>query len=190
MRHSDYTLQEYMKGHPLPQSDKCVEKEYFYGVYITSNGCYAAFVCKKRKKVPSTSILTCRKITSGPDAVSRSEFLLRELEERYLISDRIEDSCLEFNNGDIVIHADGNGEHTAIILSKGETHSEILFITSNPKWHPETRKLTYEEQTLLGFSIKKTSYFAKVIRCNNEMAATGRSYPQHRIFDLIKEFCF
>lgn len=62
-------------------------------------------------------------------------------------------------------------------------------MTSNPYWNLRARKLTKEEEILLGYPSRgNLSYFAPVIRPNEFAVITGKSYPLHRIQDLIIEF--
>lgn len=176
-----------MKGDPLPEkpSEK-VLIVYYYGVYLNASGKFCHFVCKSIDSIPSNrgDIVACETLRApGAIVVQKAQELLQDYQE-----DPELNSSFNFTNGDIVLHADGHGEHTALILNKRAEVSETLFVTSNPKWHPHPRQITMEENTLLGYPNKKTSYFVKVTRRNHHMVATGKSFPMHRLFDLIKEF--
>lgn len=205
-----FSLTDYMEGKPLPDQDSAKEEEYYYGVYLTYKFKYASFVCKALHKIPGPQqgqvmILTCKKEScSSQEVLERAqqdleyyestfpsgkklatELNLIELEEEIPST---QDMTLTFDLGDIVVHADGFKEHTAIVLRKERYKSHLLFVTSNPRWHPGCRKMDKEEQALLGYPIKKTSYFAKVRRNNDDLVATGKTYPEHRIIALMKEF--
>lgn len=78
--------------------------------------------------------------------------------------------------------------HLALVLFYGKEKSFLLFTTTNPDWNPRSRLLTKDEQSLLGFPSRKTTYFAPVIRSNVYMSSTGKYFPEHRIESLQKEF--
>ncbi len=91
------------------------------------------------------------------------------------------------NPGDVVYLIDG-GFHTALILRVDVYKSYLLMITSNDLWNKKSRKITKDEFNLLGIPQRKQSYFAPVLRSNNDLSKSGVKYPEYRIKELIEEF--
>lgn len=89
--------------------------------------------------------------------------------------------------GDVIEYVN-NGTHAALVLFRGTEKSFLLFATTNPNWNPRSRILTIEEHALLGYPQRRITYFAPVIRVNYFMRPTNKSFPEHRIKDLQKEF--
>lgn len=89
--------------------------------------------------------------------------------------------------GDVIDYID-NGVHAALVLFRGTRKSFLLFATTNPAWNPRARLLTIEEYVLLGYPQRKPTYFAPVIRVNDFMRLTNKSFPIHRVELLQKEF--
>lgn len=93
--------------------------------------------------------------------------------------------------GSIVKYVDGNGEHDAIVLRPGRIQSLMVFATTNPNWNYRARKITSEEQILLGYPDRgRETYLAPVIRDNDAMYPTDKSFPLHRVTEMIEEFGF
>jgi len=90
--------------------------------------------------------------------------------------------------GDIILFADGE-HHTAVLLRVSEEQSCMLFVTKNPYWGKVSRELTEDEVALLGYPYRgNSSYFVPVWRPNEYMIATGKSYPDYRVKELLEEF--
>ena len=157
---------------------------YYYGVWLTTTGKVRPFVCKRYDKIPGSAtyvdqgIMTCERA--------------KELANNIKSLSNSEPSKYKFLSGDVVIYADKQGQHTAIVLDKGINNSTMLFITSNPNWGifpQDNREITKEEEVLLGYPDKgRTSYFVPVIRPNKFVVETGKVYPKYRIKELITEF--
>jgi len=197
-----YTKDDYIKGRTPPpphelEADKVVVKTYCYGVKRSSRGRLHAFICleknfKKQKRV--VAYKTLKKDAQLAEHLSYEMLKkIKKERQRELITDKTykpTERQSEINEGSIVIHADGEGQHTAIILVKKELDSVLLFVTSNPYWGKVVREMTMNEQMLIGHSVKKkSSFFVRVSRSNQELLPTGSSFPKHRIIDLKKEFC-
>lgn len=154
-------------------------KTYYYGV-VKKQSEFITFVCKTEAKIP----LNANVVKCGQMVVELATKLAKELAEelKYLM-------LYDFDCGDIIVHADQEGQHTAIVLLKGIKYSALLFVTSNPYWNKKSRLVTEEENILLGYPLKDTiSYFAPVIRNNKYIIKTEKKYPNYRINELIKEF--
>ena len=81
---------------------------------------------------------------------------------------------------------DGRGIHVGIILKREKRASYMLFVTSNPNWG--MRQITCDELALLGFPIKRTSYFTLVRRPNRNVRQTNITFPDYRLTELVEEF--
>ena len=190
-----YSKEDYLTGKtPLPphKIKKSKNKKYYYGVKESSRGKLHAFVCLE-KNFKNQGIVRTYHCTEGnaQKAIKHSHKMLDDLKiKEKENSVRIKQSNNVPNVGDIVIHADGQGQHTALILSKNKLDSVLLFVTSNPSWGRAVREMTPDEQILIGHSLKKkTSYFVRVNRANDDLIPTGSKFPNHRITELRKEFC-
>lgn len=87
--------------------------------------------------------------------------------------------------GDIVFVSDPEGTHKAVYLG-GTEDAFLLLVTSSPYWNPHARELSLDEQQLL--RVKKTSYFAPVVRPIHLLSSMGYSLPSHRVESLRAEF--
>ena len=153
-------------------------KLYYYGLWLANSGKECIFVCTTKEKIPSTA-------TQKLEGVMLSE-------RAYVLANELKLGPAprhKFRVGDIVIYADRHGQHTALVLHKGNEYSTFLFVTSNPDWNENARAVTKKEESLLGYPDKGTiSYFAPVVRYNEYAVETGKSYPTHRVKDLVVEF--
>lgn len=149
-------------------------RHYFYGV-IESAGGLNVFVHRKQSKIPNNAWMI--KECWAPNRDEATAIARRDL------------SHAKFRPGEIVIYADNQGQHTAIVLHSMEHESYFAFVTTNPHWGSISRKILKDEQSLLGYPDKgRTSYFTPVIRDNDMAVSIGRSYPLHRVKELIREF--
>ncbi len=154
-------------------------RTYYYGVVKTPNGKISTFICKAQSKVPANAMT----VKCGNMLAEMAGDLAEELREAFLCN------ATGFCMGDVVIYADREGQHTAIVLRKGDRRSSLLFVTSNPLWNERAREVTENENILLGYPLRgRVSYFAPVVRENRYVVETGKSFPLHRVRDLIVEF--
>jgi hypothetical protein len=160
-------------------------RTYFYGVFRSSKGKVSTFICKTEAKIPTTAVLVKSGSMVGEIANQLADKLLKE--SRFPKEIKIKTGS--FSVGDVVIYADLEGQHTAIVLQKGRQYSSLLFVTSNPYWNKRARKVTGDENILLGYPLRgRASYFAPVVRLNKYIVETGKSYPLYRVEDFIVEF--
>lgn len=157
-------------------------KLYYYGIWLTKPrrgiGKQSVFVCTKKTSIPNSAILVNQGVMLDTKAYKLANELIEEERRK-----------LKLLKGDIVIYADKYGQHTAIVLKKGDTESTFLFVTSNPNWGRMARKITRDEESLLGYPNRgRTSYFVPVVRVNVYAVETGKSYSSYRIEELIEEF--
>ena len=157
-------------------------KLYYYGVWLTEPrrgiGKRSVFVCTKKTSIPNSAIL----VNQGTMLDEEAYKLANELKDK-------EQWTRKFLKGDIIIYADKYGQHTGIVLKKGETESTFLFVTSNPNWGRMARRITRDEEALLGYPNRgRTSFFVPVVRPNVFAIETGKSYSSYRIEELIEEF--
>lgn len=166
-------------------------KKYFYGLaQIDGNDC-TRFICKDIETIPHDSILT-EEIECKSSEINKiaekllSDYYLGKLDIKPEIQ-QIKPKN-EIINGSVVYYIDDR-HHTALCLEIGKIQSKILLVTSNPFWNPYSRKLTEEENMLLGFPDRgKVSYFAPCIRLSVNLSTPKAQFPSHRIKDLLNEF--
>ncbi len=174
-------------------------RTYFYGVFKSSKGKVSTFICKSQNKIPANALVIKSGSMIGELASELADELLKGLQykpQEKLIQTKQKKpkpqkltQKTNYNVGDIIIYADLEGQHTAIILQSDEQYSTLLFVTSNPYWNKKARRVTEEENMLLGYPIRcGTSFFAPVVRINKYIVETGKSYPLYRIKDFIEEF--
>lgn len=90
--------------------------------------------------------------------------------------------------GMVTTHADGDGNHTAIILSVKYDLCKVLFLTGSEYISDSYREASEIEVYLTGIRKVKTTYLALVERRTEEFYYRGIMYPEYRVKDLIKEF--
>lgn len=198
-----YTKSDYLQGKTPPpphelEEDEIVIKTYCYGVKKSSKGRLHAFVCLEKNFQKQRGVVIHEVLEQDAKQAEQLSFeMLRQIKQEKQKEIAIEETARlakpkkpSIHEGSIVIHADGHGQHTAIVLIKEELNSVLLFVTSNPYWGKVVREMTTDEQMLIGHSLKKkSSFFVRVNRSNEELLSTGSSFPKHRTTKLKKEFC-
>jgi hypothetical protein len=205
--------------HELEEEDEVVTKTYCYGVKRSSKGRLHTFICLEKNFQKQRGVVTYETIVKDSERDPRLKSIASIAQDRsfeMLKAEKQKESKIKTTSsikqiqslikkkalpsakpkpegifpGSIVIHADGHGQHTAIVLIKEELDSVLLFVTSNPYWGKVVREMTRDEQILIGHSVKqKSSFFVRVNRSNKELLSTGSSFPKHRTTELKKEFC-
>lgn len=199
-----YTKSDYLQGRTPPpphelEEDEIVIKTYCYGVKRSSKGRLHAFVCLEKNFQKQRGVVIHEVLEQDAKQAEQLSFeMLKQVKQERKKEVTIEKSNHLANiskpplihEGSIVIHADGQGQHTAIVLIKKELDSVLLFVTSNPYWGKVVREMTIDEQILIGHSVKqKPSFFVRVNRSNEELLSTESSFPKHRTAELKEEFC-
>lgn len=177
----EFDMARWMAGENFPTEPKvkAPKRQYFYGVYML-NSKYVRFITRDKSKIPPEAIAVRNVIESGPVV----EKLVADLLAKF-----VDPAQPKIVDGSIVHHIDNFGQHTAVVLYRGNYNSKLLMITTNPLWNPGCRLMTSEEQNFLGYPNRgKQSYFAPVIRNTNELSMPYGEFPRHRVKELRLEF--
>ena len=151
--------------------------KYYFGVYKNKDK-YQRFLCKSPTNFPTNIVSIKLKQLKSSEAEKESIDYFNEYVKNHYISP-----------GDIVYFIDNQAIHTAIVIEFDIENSKMLFVTSNPYWHPYSRPITSTEEAMLGYPNRnKTSYLAPVIRPSKFIKHTNNSMPHHRVEELIREF--
>lgn len=140
------------------------------------------------EKQKQQEIITNAKVKAEQDAVLLAREEARaEANRKYL-------EAIERANtiaaGTMVVCADSEGHHNAIVLDGSKEELWLLFCTSSRHWNPMARKLTTDELSLLGFpkKSKSSTYFAPVYRPRSIVSVTDVVFPAYRVDELRREF--
>lgn len=167
----------------------------YYGKFISKSGKEIVFSSKKKEYIDGLERGEEGVTLIDLRSVNTSNKIFKKILEEYKCSTikdyKIQKPKIWFEPGEVGIFLDYYGEHTAIILEPGEIKSKMVFVTSSPYWNSKARKISKDEQSLLGYPDRSNvSYFAPVIRHNDffERSPNNITYPTHRVNDLINEF--
>lgn len=197
-----YTKDDYLQGRTPPpphelEEEEVIVKTYCYGVKRSPKGRLHAFVCLEKNFPKQNRVITHGVLEQDAKLAEQLSFemlgqIKQERQKEIAEAARLapKEKAPRIREGSIVIHADGHGQHTALVLVKEKLDSVLLFVTSNPYWGKVVREMTIDEQMLIGHSVKqKSSFFVRVNRSNEELLPTDSSFPKHRITELRREFC-
>ena len=103
-------------------------RTYFYGVVRAKNNDLFTFCCKQQKRIPSNAIIIRYGILTVENANALSQKMLKEInidlfDEQMLECHR---RAAQPNIGDIIIYADIDGQHTAVILQFEKDFSTLI----------------------------------------------------------------
>lgn len=90
--------------------------------------------------------------------------------------------------GAVVVSADGEGNHHAIVLRVGISTADILMFSSRPDWADRHRLATQEELAFAAFHNKRLTHLCLARREIRGMHATGVMFPEDRTERLEFEF--
>lgn len=89
--------------------------------------------------------------------------------------------------GKVFHHSDGGRVHSGICVGTLGPDLMLLFMTTSPNWNPLCRRMTREEQVMIGFPIRRITYLAPVLRPDG-VTWSGSEIPDHRTSALRREF--
>jgi hypothetical protein len=152
------------------------------GVYATKGG-MAYFVARKPESVPKGVLFVAvTDDTSGATAAAKK--MLEDVRRREAhMGTKIEP-------GSVVTHADGQGVHVGVVLEMAGDLARMVFSTTNPDWSDQSRPMSDEEASMMGFSVRRRSYFVPVVRVVDDLSPLGRFFPEHRVLEMLNEFRF
>jgi hypothetical protein len=153
------------------------------GLYEARRG-PAVFVVSVPELVPKDAICV-EETDDAPGANERARGILREF-----LSSRPGSPSPKLEPGSVVTHSDGQAVHSGVVLAVDGDWVRMLFSTSSPLWNSKSRPMTTDEQAMMGFASKGSSYFAPVVRAAEDLSPLGRFFPEHRVAALLEEFDF
>jgi hypothetical protein len=178
-------------------------KTYNCGVYLNGQGEPVLFIRKPLNELPK-ACLEVKQVSGIDFAEHQSKLMLESWKDKLLNNPNMDfnfvkktDPILKLEEpkentlypGRIAYFVDNDGSHISVILEPGFNISDMLFVTSNPCWNNKCRMMSEEEIFLLGQPLtNKTSYFAPVVRPNDCLVLTEKSYSKEKTKDLISEF--
>ena len=152
------------------------------GVYVTKGG-MAYFVARKPESIPNGVL--CVTFTDDPSgAIAKAKQMLDEARKREVhIGSRMEP-------GSVVTHADGQGVHVGVVLKIVGDMAWMVFSTTSSDWNDQSRPMSDEEASMMGFAVRRKSYFAPVVRFVDDLSPLGRFFPEYRVSEMLEEFKF
>lgn len=142
-----------------------------------------AFVSRKKPTNFKYIYEIYHELISSKEAFEKTAKIIERINNEYY-------SLNDYNiqPGSVVHHID-DGNHVSIVIDINGDFANLLFVTSNPRWNNQARKISVEESALLGFkSNNVNSYLAPVIRSILDCSSRGIIFPDYRVNDFRKEF--